>query len=229
MYPLTHLYVTKNVLGELSSALALGSVLPDILTSVGMKWKEAHSQEVIPHQEMLLGNLIHGINLPGLDYYSDCAFGEQEGFAFQYATNLVHDLTKLGIPMEHSLWRGHNFVEMAVEVRLNENENELWQELELAAADEQLKSVIYDFLSNQGFKEAHLVNQALDRFLSIRGRLDKLAEDYAKKLSSIYQIQIDSASCEKLILKSQDLINGNYKVFLEKCCQQINQDIASYI
>ena len=82
MYPLTHLYFTKNVLGRLSSALALGSVLPDILTSVGMKWKEAHSQNIFPHKEML-GNLIHGINLPGLDYYSDCAF-EGRKVAFQY-------------------------------------------------------------------------------------------------------------------------------------------------
>ena len=230
MYPLTHLYFTKNVLGRLSSALALGSVLPDILTSVGMKWKEAHSQNIFPHKEMLLGNLIHGINLPGLDYYSDCAFEGQEGFAFQYAKHLEMDLTELGIPKEHSIWRGHNFIEMAIEVRLNQTEeSELWKNLELASQDENLKAIIYDFLSEHNYNEIHLVDLALERFLTLRGNLDKLAIDYAKKLSAIYQLHIDPKNCQDLILKAQTLINGHYKSFLEKCCDQIKQDIAHFI
>ena len=118
---------------------------------------------------------------------------------------------------------------MAIEVKLNQSENELWQELEVAAKDEHLKSVVYELLNKAGYNENHLVNLVLDRFLSIRGQLDKLAEDYAKKLSSIYQIQIKNESCQKLILKSQDLVSDYYKVFLEKCCRKIAQDITSYL
>jgi len=230
MYPLTHLYFTKNVLGELSSALALGSVLPDILTSVGMKWKEAHSLNIFPHKEMLLGNLIHGISLPGLDYYSDCAFEEREGFAFQYAKHLEIDLTQLGIPKEHSLWRGHNFVEMAIEVKLNQTEAcELWKDLDLASQDENLKAIVYNFLNERDYKEIHLIDLALERFLTLRGKPDMLALDYTKKLSAIYQLAIDPKSCQDLISKAQTLINGHYKLFLEKCCAQIKQDIVNFI
>lgn len=229
MYPLTHLYVTKNVLGDLSPALALGSVLPDILTSVGVIWREAHNQKNFSQKEMLLGNLIHGIGLPGLDYYSDCAFQGQEGFAFQYAQHLENDLTQLGIPKEHSLWRGHNFIEMAVEVNLNQTESDLWQELETASQDENLLNIIYEFLRQHDYQEEHLVNKALERFLTVRGKLERLGEDYANKLNSIYQTQVDKKNCQKLILKSQDLIQDQYQKFLEKCCELIKNDIKPYL
>lgn len=228
MYPLTHLYVTKQVLGKLTPALALGSVLPDVLVGVGMHWKEAHSQKSLPHQELLLGNLIHGISLPGLDYYSDCSYQGQEGYAFQYAHHLKNDLAHLGVPKEHTLWRGHNFIEMAIEVMLNQTESNLWQQLELSFHDVELKKIIYSFLHQNNYNKDHLVDLVLTRFLNIRGKIDRLASDYAKKLNNIYHLQLSAADCQKLTLKSKELIINHYKLFIKECCQQIKHDIKHF-
>ena len=43
MYPLTHLFFAKRVLGFLDDPVALGSIFPDVLILSSIGWKESHS------------------------------------------------------------------------------------------------------------------------------------------------------------------------------------------
>lgn len=228
MYPLTHLFITHEVLGYLNPAAALGSILPDILTAAGLPWHQAHGFKNLDgiDQDIIRGDWIHGSDLPGLDYYSDCAYKENEGFAFQHALYLRQDLWELGLPKEHLLWRGHNFIEMAVEINLNNTYSHLWSYLEEASKQQDLKKQIYNVMATYGLEKKQILDLVLDRFLNIKGQQELLAEDYADKLNKIYQLNIASENCLELILKSQELIAPHYQNFLNYCIQQIREDLT---
>lgn len=229
MYPLTHLYVTQQVLGYLNKASALGSILPDILTGAGQKWQQAHNFKVLDGLEpdIIRGDLIHGSYLPGLDYYSDCAYMGREGFAFQHAVYLRQELLELELPKEHILWRGHNFIEMAVEINLNKIHNHLWSYLEEASTDLALKKQIYQVMVYYNLDNPNSLDSTLTRFLSIRGQEELLAEDYAQKLNKIYQLNLTAENCLQIIGKSQEIVAEHYQNFLNYCIQQISQDLKA--
>jgi hypothetical protein len=231
MYPLTHLYVTEQVLGSLNPALALGSILPDILVGAGLTWKEAHNHSFkkLPdtNRDLMLGDLIHGSFLPGLDYYSDCAYEDKEGYAFQNAVHLCTDLVRLGIPQEHALWRGHNFIEMAIETMLNETNSYLWCELEKAFHQQELKSEVYSIIAGCNLHKPGIVDLILQRFLEIRGKKECLAADYARKLNNIYRLGLSAEKCLALIAKSQELITPHFRKFLNNCVDWIAKDLKN--
>lgn len=227
MYPLTHLYVAQQVLGYLNMASALGSILPDVLTGAGLKWQQAHNFKDFDGLELDLirGDLIHGSYLPGLDYYSDCAYKGREGFAFQNALYLRQDLLELGLPKEHILWRGHNFIEMAIETNLNKTHSHLWSYLEEASLDPNLKDQVYNVIAHYNLDNPRILDLTLERFLGIRGQEELLAQDYTHKLNKIYQLNLNPEACLRVIHKSQEIISEHYQNFLNYCIQQISQDL----
>ncbi|MDS1029119.1 hypothetical protein RDV78_01200 [Bacillota bacterium LX-D] len=230
MYPLAHLYLTKKALNRLTPTLALGSVLPDVLTSAGLDWQTAHSYKRSTHinRDLLLGDLIHGISLPGLDYYSDISYRNQAGFAFQNAKYLAKDLAALKVPEKDVIWRGHNFIEMAVETFLNKTQHRLWLELSRAAADQKLLQTVKVVMNDYKVDNPDSITAILDRFLKMGGKEDLLAEDYAHKLNSIYGLEIETKQCLALIKKAQQLVEGRYQEFLQTAIKEIKINVKNY-
>lgn len=227
MYPLTHFYVTKLVLNKLNPGLALGSILPDILVGAGLDWQTAHNYKdlVTENKDIILGDLIHGTFLPGLDYYSDCSYDGKEGYAFQHARYLYEDIVKLGVPKNHALWRGHNFIEMAVECSVNAENNFLWQYLESAAGEKHLLNEIHLIIASYNLNQK-IVSRILKRFLAIRGETNYLAQDYSRKLNNVYALNLVAPQCLAILNKAADIITCSCGFFLDTCIEKITVNLT---
>jgi hypothetical protein len=233
MYPLSHIYVSSKILDEMDASLALGSVLPDVLVGTGILWREAHHSTRAPFEEHLhspflrIGAALHGIDLPGLDFFSDVSYAEGKGYAYQKAVHIEEDIINLGVNQEHALWRGHNFVEMAIEVTLNEQHSQFWQYLKQGQQDENLMAQITRLANELEANQPDVAPLVLDRFLTIRGQKENLAKDYATKLNRIYSLTIEPSQCENIITKAMELIETDYRQFLDNSIQTIQLALAN--
>lgn len=227
MYPLSHIYVSYQILDEMDASLALGSVLPDVLVGSGIIWREAHHSTGAPFREHLqssllrIGAALHGIDLPGLDFFSDVSYGEGKGYAYQKAVHIEQDILDLGVTKEHALWRGHNFIEMAIEIMLNEEHSQFWHYLEQAQQAENLLSQTARLAHELGATRPEAASMVLERFLTIRGQKKDLAQDYATKLSKIYSLAVEPKQCETIITKAMELIEPDYREFLDSSIRSI--------
>lgn len=232
VYPLSHLYVSSQILGHMDTSLALGSVLPDVLVGSGVVWRKAHHSTGRPFREHLVtpslrvGAALHGIDLPGLDYDSDVSFGEGRGYAYQKAVHIEEDLLRLGVEPEHALWRGHNFVEMAIEIELNRHHSHLWQYLNEGQQDPALMTQITQLAESLEATRPEAATAVLDRFLNIRGEQERLARDYAAKLNRIYSLALEPDQIEQVIAKIAVIIASDYRDFLDRSIHRIRQALA---
>lgn len=229
MYPLSHIYVSYRTLNQMDPPTALGSVLPDILVGTGIPWRKAHHSTEAPFQEHLispalrLGAALHGIDLPGLDYFSDISYQNGKGYAYQKAALIESDVKEIGVQPDHALWRGHNFIEMAIEIELSQQHPELWQYLFEAQGNDNLHHQVRMLADSLGATRPELAPQVLNRFLTIQGQVDSLAQDYARKLSNFYSLSIDPAKCKTIITKSMAIVQENYQEFLANSISAIQQ------
>ncbi|NLL17616.1 MAG: hypothetical protein GX262_01165 [Clostridia bacterium] len=232
MYPLSHIYVSSQILDEMDASLALGSVLPDVLVGTGILWRKAHHSTGEPFQEHLhspslrIGAALHGIDLPGLDFFSDVSYAEGKGYAYQKAVHIKQDIMKLGVKQEHALWRGHNFVEMAIEIALNNQHSQFWRYLEQGQQDDNLMAQIARLAIELEATQPDAAPLVLDRFLTIRGQKKDLAQDYATKLNRIYSLAVEPAQCETIITKAMELIEPDYRQFLNSSIRTIQLALA---
>lgn len=228
MYPLSHLYVSLRVMETINPSLALGSILPDMLVGAGLEWDNAHRvfQNPLSAPEaaslpLMVGASLHGIGLPGLDYYSDISFEQGEGYAFQKAVFIEEDIANLGVNPDHAIWRGHNFVEMAIEIELHQNHQELWSYLDQASKDNRLLNEVNDLSKSLEAPRPHITPLVLERFLAIRGEKRTLTKDYADKLNQIYSLSIEPKEIEGIVNKAFSFIQEDYEDFLEKAIGKI--------
>jgi len=232
MYPLSHIYVSYCALNQMDPPTALGSVLPDILVGTGIPWRKAHRSTEAPFQQYLispalrLGAALHGIDLPGLDYFSDISYRNGKGYAYQKATFIEKDVIALGVQPEHAAWRGHNFIEMAMEIKLSRQHPQLWQYLEEAQNGTNLLGQVEELARALEATYPERVPQVLQRFLTIRGKEEALARDYANKLNNFYSLSIDPAACQTIIAKCLDIIEADCQSFLSEAIDALRQGLA---
>lgn len=229
MYPLSHIYVSYCALNHMDPPTALGSVLPDILVGTGIAWRKAHRATEAPFQKHLLspalrlGAALHGIDLPGLDYFSDISYRNSKGYAYQKAVLIEKDVVELGVQPDHAAWRGHNFIEMAIEITLSQQFPHLWQYLFEAQNGAHLLCQVEELARALEATHPEKVPQVLQRFLDIQGKEDALARDYATKLNNFYALSIEPAACKAIIAKSLDIIEADYQTFLTEAIAAIRQ------
>lgn len=128
MFPLTHLYTAKAVLGYENRLTALGSLFPDYGAFLGIGRNLCHEMsldmyhyaiEYFPDDiDFALGALTHGTALPGIDWYADEEYhGLRPGFCFQKGELICDRVAKFcKIPQNMALWKTHNIMEMAFDV-----------------------------------------------------------------------------------------------------------------
>jgi hypothetical protein len=226
MFPLTHLYVNQIILGSMNPMQAIGSVLPDLLTSNGIPWQQAHSLKdkcSLPW-EVYIADALHGVGLPGLDYYTDQSYRHGEGYAFYKARYIKDALTSLGVPEKDSLWRGHNIIEMAVEVNVRNTSRMTFEPLvALKSSPELLSGLEHSLTQTQG-QSINLI-KPISLFASLDGNQTSLAEHYSTKLNHVYQTDISGTSIHRLIDQAQSYIRKDYKYFLENCVARMENHL----
>ena len=131
MFPVTHIWFGEKVLGELDNQSILGTIFPDMVISgcldydtthkSGWKLYEFFKKEYPEFLGFARGTISHGVDPKGLDYYGDEKYrGIEKGYCFQKAMEIVDKVVGCSIPKELGLWKAHNFIEMAIEVEIDE-------------------------------------------------------------------------------------------------------------
>lgn len=128
MFPLTHLYTAKTVLGYENKQTALGALFPDYGSYLGLGRNLCHEMGIdmyhyvqekdVSQLDFALGALTHGTALPGIDFYADEEYhGIRPGFCFQKGKAIVDEVAAAcQLPSRMSLWKTHNIIEMGFDV-----------------------------------------------------------------------------------------------------------------
>lgn len=226
MFPLTHLYINQIILGSMNPAQAIGSVLPDLLVYNGMNWAEAHSlkKEYLLPKDTFLADALHGVALPGLDYYTDKSYHGGDGFAFNKASHIKENLSTLGVPIQDCLWRGHNIIEMAVEINISNYTEMTFDPLRNALKETALIRELEQSLTAYTGNIVDL-STPLSIFISLNGEQTVLSEHFSNKLNTYYKSNISEFSISRLIDKAQTYIEKDYTNFLEECVTRMKKDL----
>lgn len=127
MFPLTHAYVIGRLLPAAGPLHLLGAIFPDAVLTNGLRWEETHGSGAALYTYLAerwpagcpfaVGVISHGVAPPGLDYYGDRRYGACErGYCFEEARPYAARVAAIcRLPLSMGLWKGHNFVEMALE------------------------------------------------------------------------------------------------------------------
>ncbi len=232
MYPLTHIYFARKVMGFLDDALLLGSIFPDMVILCGIPWEASHrlgfvlwphfKEAAPPLVHFTQGIITHGIEPRGLDYYSDEQYGPYEkGYCFEKARPLIEQVVEaLGIPPENGWWKAHNFIEMGIELHIYDRFPELPGKLYQAFHQQSLIDSLVLSLSPLLVERSRPLSHCFSVFKQYieEGEMDAtlLALRYERQINHRHNIEsIDIAHCRDLIVKGQKLIETELEDFFE--------------
>lgn len=248
MFPLTHVYVARQVLKTKNSLQTIGSIFPDAALLYGLDWRFTHclgkelfefikneQPELIP---FALGLLTHGAEPKGLDYYGDECYGlnkEKKGYCFQKALPIINEVKNVcNLPAEFSWWKAHNFIEMAIEIQLAKNNPQLKLDIE-NAIDRYGKSItlnntLKEFYVSYG-KNVEVDLSRLRRFITTEEISSySLSNLYTEQLWAKHRITgIDQKQVRSLIDFSAGLIEEDLEPFLVETIYKIKKMLIFYI
>ncbi len=232
MYPLTHIYFARKVLGNLDDATTLGSIFPDMVILCGIPWEESHrlGLKLWPHfkdapfplSRFARGVITHGIEPPGLDYFSDEQYETfEKGYCFEKARPLVDQVIEaLSIKPEDGWWKAHNFVEMGIELYIFDRNPELLSQMRQSFKNQSLIELLVAHLSPllvSRTKHLEACFSIFERFV-MEEEIDAelLAVRYERQIYHRHNIDsVDTDYCRELIIKGRQIIEDEIEDFFE--------------
>lgn len=242
MFPFTHIWFSRNVLGYSNNMTVLGSIFPDALVSRELPYEATHRvgwdlydyyyEKNSKFLDFAISATTHTVSPKGLDYYGDDAYEGSMGYCFQKAESIVEEvIDACNIPVEFGLWKAHNFIEMAVEFEiLNENEDFL-ELLDKALKDNHTMHEIESSLEEYYGLETGKLKNSFKRFQhfvyteNISSHILSINYDYHMKARHGISIDIDKAS--RIIDKAKHIIRDDYIdffTFIEKKVKEMLHD-----
>jgi len=247
MLPLSHTYVSTKVTGQNSPLLILGSILPDIATTSSQQIgrdkihnspKEVYEFISKNYPQLLdlgLGVRLHSQVDGGADFYSDdthLGYAKLEG---EKISSDVADL--LGIPKgDASLVLAHNFIEMAVDLHLYQNDRSVWNvykdAIDKVSADFPIVArCLGEYLGlDQNIIFAELNN--LINFLNPQCIISKeiAAEKIALPLIKLrFRKEVSFPKTIEILNKAVDITRPSYQQFLGNAIIEVKNNIFSKI
>lgn len=227
MFPLTHLYVNRQVTGTMTPELALGSVLPDILTGLGISWERSHALKPCDGwpRDIQRGDALHGVGLPGLDHFTDQSWNQGPGYAFSKAEHFAGRMKDLGLPDNDLIWRGHNQVEMAIEIQIGRTHRDLFDHLRRASEDSALVRLVEHRIRSL-YGVSGSIEPLLAHFLHLNADPDVLSSQYARRLNNHYNLEIRPEQIASIIDTAWELIRTDYRAFLADCIDRLRDAVT---
>lgn len=228
MFPFTHIWFSRNVLRYTNNMTVLGSIFPDAFVSKELPYDVTHNigwdlydycyEKDFNLVDFAISAATHTVSPKGLDYYGDNAYEGADGYCFQKAVSIVEEVIEAcNIPVEFGLWKAHNFIEMAVEFEILNNNKDLVNLLDEALKDEQTMHEIESSLEEYYRLESGTFRNYFKRFQhfvykeNISSHILSINYDYHMKVRHGINIDIDKAS--KIIDKAKHIISDDYKRF----------------
>lgn len=238
MFPLTHLYTAKAVLGYENRLTALGSLFPDYGAFLGLGRNLCHemgvdmyhyaAENAPEHLDFALGTLTHGTALPGIDWYADEEYhGLRPGFCFQRGEAIAADAAVIcNLPPNMALWKTHNIIELAFDA-VTEAKHPHIATMALAALPRENEAYCTSFLEGylrQPAADIRRMFTEVSAYFSFDGtNIDDMATKFIASLKRRHNIEnCNKAALVKLIGKAIDLVEPIYDDFMDEAIEQIS-------
>ena len=244
---LGHGWVAVNAVPDGNNKLLiLGSILPEIMyyaTGHPFEFKEIHEggdkvykylgKERLEWTDLGLGMLAPSVKM-GADYFNLDDNLKILGYKGDKVDELRIKLTQvLGVSYEIAKTRAHNILELAVELRIIEENPEFVDEFNSAIADGKVRAGVKEILADCFKKDKEKVAKSVDDLLG------KAKPDYFKsaiglanlwaELSRQFDPQFDTNELAKLLKGLQESYLGKDREFLEKCITRTRANLEKFV
>lgn len=233
MFPLTHIWFSRKVLGYINNMTVLGSIFPDCVIKCRLTREQTHnsgwglyehirsfSQEYIDFAKAVVTHTI-------IDYYSDEEYGSgYKGYCFQKAAEIEKEvIDACNIPDEFGLWKAHNFIEMGIEMNIADSERDLISIFHKGLTDTGLIREISYCLDGYFRLESGSVADCISKFAGFMELEElssiELAKRYNVQMQAKHGISIDVAKCSDIIIKSSTIVQEDFESFIEYCTEKV--------
>ncbi|MBR5329514.1 MAG: hypothetical protein IKV45_04830 [Firmicutes bacterium] len=241
MFPLTHIYTAKAVLGRENRLTALGCLFPDYGAFLGLGRNLCHEMsldmyhfaaEYLPdHIDFALGALTHGTSLPGIDWYADEEYhGIRPGFCFQKGELICDQVAACcNLPQNIALWKTHNIIELAFDV-ITEKKNPGIGQFALANMPKDgepfCTAFLRSYLNRSDADIRAMYTEVTDIFSFDGNNIDEMADKFILSLERRHNIK----NCKKndlmdLILQAVDIVEPLYDDFMAEAIEAITSEL----
>ncbi|HYE82726.1 MAG TPA: hypothetical protein VEG39_11265 [Clostridia bacterium] len=236
MFPITHIWFSRRVLGYINNMTVLGSVFPDAVKScltydqthnVGWGLYEYLKEYEEEYLDFARAVFTHTVYPEGLDFYSDERYGDgYKGYCFQKAAVIEEEVIEAcNIPESFGLWKAHNFIEMGIEMNIIEAERELIDIFREGLADSSRIRELSSLLDRYFGLEDRSVCSCLRRFASFMELRDlsslALAYRYNTQMQIRHGISINISKCGDIIEKSRYIVQEDFEGFIDFCTTKV--------
>lgn len=233
MFPITHIWFSRRVLGYVNNMTVLGSVFPDTVIKCSLTYDQTHnsgwglydyfkaySEEYLDFARAMV---THTVNPNGLDFYGDEEYGSgYKGYCFQKAAEIEREVIEAcNIPDKFGLWKAHNFIEMGIEMNIADSENELLSIFHNGLTDSRLIREISSRTDSYFALKDMSVADCFRRFTNFMELKElsslALAIRYDTQMQVKHGINIDIQKCSEIIEKSRSIVQEDFDSFIDYC------------
>lgn len=244
MFPMTHIWFSRRVLGHLNNMTVLGSVFPDAVIKCSLTYDQTHnsgwglyeyfSKNAEEYLDFARAVATHTVNPKGLDFYGDEEYGSgYKGYCFQKAVEIEEEVIEAcNIPGKFGLWKAHNFIEMGIELNIVHSEKELVSIFHDGLTDTRLIHKIAAHLDKYfGLKDKYFglkdgsSASCISKFTDFMELKDvsslSLAKRYNTQMQVKHGISIDISKSSDIIEKSRTIVQEDFDSFIDYCTEKV--------
>lgn len=237
MFPITHIWFCRKVLGYSNNMTVLGSIFPDTVIKCSLNRDQTHNvgwglykylnNNRNEYLEFARAMATHTVNPRGLDFYGDEEYGDgYKGYCFQKAAVIEKEVIEAcNIPVEFGLWKAHNFIEMGIEMNIAECERELMTVFHKGLTDYCLIKEISLYLDKYYGLKDNSTAECFSKFTEFMELQDlnsySLANRYNIQMQYKHGISIDISKCSNIIEKARIIAHEDFENFMEFCAGKV--------
>lgn len=245
MFPMCHIYFANEVLGQLSCFSLLGSIYPDIAGLANLSRNVTHYNTAdlyeffkfkdVKMKEFAMGAVTHGVDLKGLDYYSDEMYpGLDSGYCFYMGKEIENEVIECcRIPREWGLWKAHNFIEMAFDLYLCRRNNWIEDFFNRTLGSEDVIDYISNCLGEFYSLPSYTLREGFIRFIKFSAcyqvDVHAIVKRYAFQLREKHGIlDMNTSKGEEILLKALDIVKAGADDFFELTVQNVRETTSKF-
>lgn len=237
MFPITHIWFSRRVLGYMNNMTVLGSVFPDTAIKCILTREDTHNvgwglyrfirDNKAEYLDFAKALATHTVDPKGLDFYGDEEYGTgYKGYCFQKAVEIEKEvIAACNIPEKFGLWKAHNFIEMGVEMNILNGEQGLMNSFYRGLTDNSLENELSALLDRYYGLEAGTTMECLERFTNFIELKDTSSLAYAKRynrqMEAKHGININIPHCSDIIEKSRSIVTDDFDEFIGFCTEKV--------